>query len=71
MCLENEYCYYFICNLQDALSGYNSTSVEDAILFSEQSKAKAIGITIETRHDYSLKPHLNYMLSYGFTRLEF
>lgn len=26
--------------------------------FSEQSKAKAIGITIETRPDYCLRPHL-------------
>lgn len=26
--------------------------------FSEQSKSKAIGITIETRPDYCLRPHL-------------
>ena len=26
--------------------------------YSEQSKSKAIGITIETRPDYCLKPHL-------------
>ena len=28
------------------------------------------GITIETRPDYCLKPHLNEMLSYGCTRIE-
>ena len=39
-------------------------------MFSEQSKAKAIGITIETRPDYCLKPHLSDMLAYGCTRLE-
>jgi hypothetical protein len=36
----------------------------------EQSKTKCIGITIETRPDYCLKPHLNEMLSYGCTRIE-
>src|SRR3978361_1102710 len=38
--------------------------------FSEQSKSKAIGITIETRPDYCLRPHLSQMLRYGCTRLE-
>jgi len=38
--------------------------------YSEQSKSKAIGITIETRPDYCLKPHLGQMLRYGCTRLE-
>jgi len=38
--------------------------------FSEQSKTKAIGITIETRPDYCLRPYLSQMLRYGCTRLE-
>lgn len=33
-------------------------------------RTKCIGITIETRPDYCLKPHLNEMLSYGCTRIE-
>ncbi|CAJ0832367.1 7498_t:CDS:10 [Entrophospora sp. SA101] len=39
-------------------------------LYSEQSMMKCIGITIETRPDYCLKPHLSQMLRYGCTRLE-
>mmetsp|Transcript_6710 Transcript_6710/g.8733 ORF Transcript_6710/g.8733 Transcript_6710/m.8733 type:complete len:324 (+) Transcript_6710:160-1131(+) len=70
MSLDKDYRDYFIRNLHDALSGHSSTSVSESIRFSEQSKAKAIGITIETRPDYCLKPHLNDMLSYGCTRLE-
>ena len=62
MSLDKDYRDYFIRNLHDALSGHTSTSVDEAILYSEQSKAKAIGITIETRPDYCLKPHLNDML---------
>ncbi|EKX51125.1 hypothetical protein GUITHDRAFT_103046 [Guillardia theta CCMP2712] len=70
MSLDNEYRDYFIRNLHDALSGHSSNSVEEAIKYSEQSNSKCIGITIETRPDYCLKPHLSSMLSYGCTRLE-
>lgn len=42
----------------------------EAVAYMEQSKTKCIGITIETRPDYCLKPHLNEMLSYGCTRIE-
>jgi len=38
--------------------------------YSEKSKTKCIGITIETRPDYCLKRHLLDMLRYGCTRLE-
>lgn len=70
MALDSTYKDYFIRNLHDALSGHHSSSVKEAIAFSEQSKTKCIGITIETRPDYCLKPHLNEMLSYGCTRIE-
>lgn len=38
--------------------------------YSEESRTKCIGLTIETRPDYCLGPHLSDMLSYGCTRLE-
>ena len=68
--LDKEYKDYFIRNLHDALSGYSSNSVDESIRYSEQAKTKCIGITIETRPDYCLKPHLEEMLSYGCTRIE-
>ena len=68
--LDKEYKDYFIRNLHDALSGYHSSSVEEAIRYSEQSTTKCIGITIETRPDYCLKPHLEEMLQFGCTRIE-
>ena len=40
------------------------------LLQSAQSASKCIGITIETRPDYCLRPHLTEMLSYGCTRIE-
>lgn len=70
MSLPTEYKDYFIRNLHDALSGHSSANVAEAVRYSEQSRVKCIGITIETRPDYCLKPHLSEMLSYGCTRLE-
>lgn len=70
MSLSPSYRDYFIRNLHDALSGHTSANVEEAIRFSEESRKKCIGITIETRPDYCLKPHISSMLSYGCTRLE-
>ncbi|KAK2152855.1 hypothetical protein LSH36_316g06003 [Paralvinella palmiformis] len=70
MALSEEYRDYFIRNLHDALSGHTSNNVEEAVKYSEKSKTKCIGITIETRPDYSLKKHLSDMLKYGCTRLE-
>ncbi|KAJ9523748.1 hypothetical protein QJQ45_019949 [Haematococcus lacustris] len=40
------------------------------VAYSEESRTKCIGLTIETRPDYCLTPHLTDMLSYGCTRLE-
>jgi len=58
MALSQEYRDYFIQNLHDALSGQRSANIEEAVMFSEQSNTKCVGITIETRPDYCLKPHL-------------
>ncbi len=70
MALPEDYRDFFIRNLHDALTGHTSQSVSEAVAFSEQSPVKCVGITIETRPDYCLKPHLGQMLAFGCTRLE-
>lgn len=70
MSLPLDYRDYFVRNLHDALSGHSSSNVHEAVKFSEQSRTRCIGLTIETRPDYCLTPHLTQMLSYGCTRLE-
>jgi elongator complex protein 3 len=70
MSLPDSYKDKFIMRLHDALSGHTSSTIEEAILASEHSKQKCVGITIETRPDYCVRPHLNKMLSYGCTRIE-
>jgi elongator complex protein 3 len=70
MSLPEEYREQFIKSLHDALSGHTSSNVDEAVRFGEQGLVKCIGITIETRPDYCLRPHLSQMLRYGCTRLE-
>ncbi|CAG9326756.1 unnamed protein product [Blepharisma stoltei] len=70
MSLAKEYRDYFIRNLHDALSGHTSQNVQEAMFYGEQGYNKCVGMTIETRPDYCLQPHLNDLLSYGCTRLE-
>ncbi|KAF2860940.1 ELP3 family histone acetyltransferase [Piedraia hortae CBS 480.64] len=70
MSLSQKYREGFISALHNALSGYTSNSVSEAVEAGEQSTTKCVGITIETRPDYCLPPHLSDMLRYGCTRLE-
>lgn len=70
MALDDDYKDYFIRNLFDALTGHQSSSVDEAVRYAEHSRTKCVGITIETRPDYCLKPHISQMLRYGCTRLE-
>jgi len=58
MSMPEDYRSKFIAQLHNALSGFTGMDVDEAVRYSEQSKSKAIGITIETRPDYCLRPHL-------------
>ncbi|EAQ86175.1 conserved hypothetical protein [Chaetomium globosum CBS 148.51] len=70
MSLPESYRDEFISQLHNALSGYGTLNVDEAVRAGEQSSIKCVGITIETRPDYCLQPHLSSMLRYGCTRLE-
>ncbi|PMD15142.1 histone acetyltransferase ELP3 [Hyaloscypha hepaticicola] len=70
MSLPESYRDGFISQLHNALSGYQGSNVDEAVQAGEMSNIKCVGITIETRPDYCLQPHLSAMLRYGCTRLE-
>lgn len=70
MSLPESYRSHFVSQLHNSLSGFNGSDIDEAVRYAEQAKTKCIGITIETRPDYCLKPHLSSMLRYGCTRLE-
>ena len=70
MSLPESYRDEFISQLHNALSGYQTNNVDEAVMAGEMSNVKCVGITIETRPDYCLDQHLSSMLRYGCTRLE-
>ncbi|KAI1907003.1 Elongator subunit [Ophidiomyces ophidiicola] len=70
MSLPEDYRDGFISQLHNALSGYQTDNVDEAVQAGEMSNIKCVGITIETRPDYCLDTHLSAMLRYGCTRLE-
>ncbi|OAX79382.1 elongator complex protein 3 [Emergomyces africanus] len=70
MSLPEDYRDEFISQLHNALSGYQTNNVDEAVQAGEMSNIKCVGITIETRPDYCLDTHLSSMLRYGCTRLE-
>lgn len=70
MSLPESYRTAFVSQLHNSLSGFNGSDIDEAVTYAEQAKTKCIGITIETRPDYCLRPHLSAMLRYGCTRLE-
>ena len=59
-----------LANAKMAILPFCEIAVEEAVRYSERSRSKCIGITIETRPDYCLKKHISDMLNYGCTRLE-
>ncbi|TQS34648.1 hypothetical protein Golomagni_04961 [Golovinomyces magnicellulatus] len=70
MSLPETYRDEFISQLHNALSGYQGKNVDECVAAGEMSSTKCVGITIETRPDHCLQPHLSSMLRYGCTRLE-
>ncbi|EJW03194.1 ELP3 family histone acetyltransferase [Edhazardia aedis USNM 41457] len=70
MSLSDMYKNNFIMKLHDALSGSFSTNLDEALVRSEKSAVKCVGITIETRPDFCTPLHLSKMLKYGCTRVE-
>ncbi|TFG18611.1 MAG: tRNA uridine(34) 5-carboxymethylaminomethyl modification radical SAM/GNAT enzyme Elp3 [Promethearchaeota archaeon] len=60
----------FIQGAYEGVLGKKVDSLENAMLKSENSEKKIIGLTIETRPDYCKEDHVDLMLSYGATRVE-
>src|SRR5881296_96235 len=60
----------FVKRCLDALNGEDSRSLDEAKVRSENARIKNVGITIETRPDWSRRGHVDHMLSMGVTRVE-
>jgi elongator complex protein 3 len=60
----------FVKQCLDALNGTDSPSLEEAKHLAESAKIRNVGITVETRPDWSRVGHVDHMLSMGVTRVE-
>ena len=65
-----EYQTWFIQRCLDAITGKTSASLEEAKANAETSPVRNVGITVETRPDWSKQPHIDSMLDMGVTRIE-
>ena len=68
--LPRNYQEDFVKRCLDALNGVDSTSLEQAKTLAESANVRNVGITVETRPDWSRKGHVDHMLSIGVTRVE-
>jgi len=60
----------FVKGCLDAINGATSRTLDEAKRISEHSPIRNVGITVETRPDWSREPHVDHMLSMGVTRVE-
>jgi len=67
---DKPYQEWFVCRLYDALNGFSSKTLEEAIKTNETAAVRCSGLTIETRADYCFEQHINQMLRFGTTRVE-
>jgi elongator complex protein 3 len=67
---SKSYQEHFVQRCLEAISGQTSSSLEEAIAVAEASEVRNVGITVETRPDWSGVDHVDQMLSMGVTRVE-
>jgi elongator complex protein 3 len=65
-----EYQSWFIQRCLDAITGKQSTSLQEAKTNAETSQVRNVGITVETRPDWAKQLHVDAILDMGVTRVE-
>jgi len=65
-----EYQETFIKGCLDAITEQESSSLDQAKANAETSRARNVGITVETRPDWARREHVDRMLRMGVTRVE-
>ncbi len=68
--LPRDYQEAFVKEALDALNGHRSRTLEESKLAAETAKSRNVGITVETRPDWSKQAQVDQMLSMGVTRVE-
>jgi elongator complex protein 3 (tRNA carboxymethyluridine synthase) len=68
--LPRSYQEDFVKRCLDALNGEDSPSLDETKSLCETAQVKNVGITVETRPDWSRWEHVDHMLLMGVTRVE-
>ncbi len=68
--LPRDYQEGFVRRCLDALNGVEAQTLDEAKVLAETAETRNVGITIETRPDWSRREHVDHMLSMGVTRVE-
>ncbi len=68
--LPRDYQENFVKRCLDALNRVEAQSLQEAKTLAETARVRNVGITIETRPDWSRRGHVDHMLSMGVTRVE-
>ncbi len=61
---------YFVQHCLDGITTKKSRSLEEAKKLTEKNRTHNVGITVETRPDWSRQEHVDHLLSMGVTRVE-
>ncbi len=65
-----EYQDQFILGIYKGLNGISAKDIEQAKVINETAKHRCIGLTFETKPDWTSPKHIRRMLKYGVTRVE-
>jgi elongator complex protein 3 len=65
-----EYQEYFVRRCLDAISGVDSSTLDEAKRRAEVGEVRNVGLTIETKPDWCKRQHVDQMLKFGATRVE-
>ena len=68
--MPRDYQENFVKRCLDALNGVAARSLDEAKSIAETAPRRNVGITIETRPDWSRRGHVDHMLGMGVTRVE-
>jgi elongator complex protein 3 len=68
--MPEDYQRGFAKSCYDALNGFRSASLQEAIAANERVENRCVGFTVETKPDYCKEPHIDLMLELGVTRVE-
>lgn len=60
----------FMLGVYEGMNDHTSSTIEEAKTYNETAKYRCIGLTFETKPDWSTKKHIRKMLEYGVTRVE-